>query len=267
MLKEHDVICGRSKLAFANAGNKFFRFLVHRHKDVYQNAKNRDEKKKIANEVIQSIQRHGGRFLKFTGNDSQRGDIFKEASCDYIYEKVSHALRSSRASIQVAPTSSLLVHKKPPSDVPKSLTQAQYNLEDLHFRQRQQQQRNLKSPWSDCDNGVLMHSVADQATTKAINSQSFSSLTQADLLYCQQQLNGRLASVADESVHAAYPAGADIDVIHRQQQQIFRSTSSDLDESVSASSLDHDTIESLLSVSQNGDDSDDEVLNDLVFDF
>jgi hypothetical protein len=110
-LNEYDVVCGRSRMAHTHPGNKHFRRLVKEYSFAYQNAKAREEKKRITLSIIAAIESLGGRFLKFEGNDDEDepfGDVFEadtvasaaslictEASAEYQYEKVSHALRSS----------------------------------------------------------------------------------------------------------------------------------------------------------------------------
>jgi hypothetical protein len=110
-LNEYDVVCGRSRMAHTHPGNKHFRRLVKEYSFAYQNAKAREEKKRITLSIITTIEGLGGRFLKFEGNDEEDelfGDIFEsdtpssaasfvctQASAEYQYEKVSHALRSS----------------------------------------------------------------------------------------------------------------------------------------------------------------------------
>jgi hypothetical protein len=106
-LNEYDVVCGRSRMAHTHPGNKHFRRLVKEYSFAYQNAKAREEKKRITLSIITTIEGLGGRFLKFEGNDEEDelfGDIFEsdtpssaasfvctQASAEYQYEKVSHA--------------------------------------------------------------------------------------------------------------------------------------------------------------------------------
>jgi hypothetical protein len=114
-LNEYDVVCGRSRMAHTHPGNKHFRRLVKEFSFAYQNAKAREDKKRITLSIISTIESLGGRFLKFEGNDDEDepfSDFFEPdtvaavpsssaslictlASAEYQYEKVSHALRSS----------------------------------------------------------------------------------------------------------------------------------------------------------------------------
>lgn len=113
LLGPADVVCGRTSLARAHPGNRRFRRLISKYGTVYQNAKNRKAKKEITTKIIRAIIDEGGKFLKATcpspsfspsssisSSDDplmhQDDAVLSTASEDFIYEKVSHALRSFR---------------------------------------------------------------------------------------------------------------------------------------------------------------------------
>jgi hypothetical protein len=72
-------------------GNLRYRNLIDAYQDRYEKAR-KLEKTKIANEVIQSVKRHSGRFLKEHYAD------FEEISDVKAHEKVAHSFRSLRNS-------------------------------------------------------------------------------------------------------------------------------------------------------------------------
>ena len=86
-----DIICGRDRLAFNHPGNRRFRVIVKIHRERYQTCKSRDEKSKITDEIIDSIQQKG-RFLKY----DDVAKLWCVVTQEYAHEKVSHALRSAK---------------------------------------------------------------------------------------------------------------------------------------------------------------------------
>lgn len=101
-----DIICGRDKQAFNHVGNKRFRVLIARSRETYQNAKTREAKSKITDDIIDTIL-ESGRFLKY--------DYVTKLWCvvtrDYAHEKVSHALRSAKDPRKKKPRKKRMVHK------------------------------------------------------------------------------------------------------------------------------------------------------------
>lgn len=94
---EADVVCGRNTLARSHPGNRRFRALIQKSGLAYQKSKNRKQKKKITHQVIQAIFSRGGEFLKVCDEPLDEAEPCLEvASEEFIYEKVSHALRSCR---------------------------------------------------------------------------------------------------------------------------------------------------------------------------
>jgi hypothetical protein len=87
-----DVLCGRDREAHGHVGNKRFRVMISWYRDNYQNAKSRDEKTRITNEIVSSVRECRGRFLKKDENTN----IWYDVGDEYAHEKVSHALRSAK---------------------------------------------------------------------------------------------------------------------------------------------------------------------------
>lgn len=94
ILAENDVVCGRNAVAHSHQGNKLFRNIIDEMAPRYQSTKSRSEKKEITLEVINIIRLNGGRFIKAELDDDVSTQLFEEASPEFIYEKVSHALRA-----------------------------------------------------------------------------------------------------------------------------------------------------------------------------
>lgn len=93
---EHDVICGRSRAAFNNGGNRRFRVIVSLYLEQYVNVNTTNkEKNRIINEIIESVRQCGGRFIQL-----QNGDMH-ELSDKQTYEKVRHAIRDMANSRKV----------------------------------------------------------------------------------------------------------------------------------------------------------------------
>ena len=91
-IQPQDVLYSRTKQAIGHPGNIQFRRLIRNYNAAYQSTNIRDEKSAIIRTILAKIAESGGRFLK---ND---GDCWHEASSDQAYIKVSHALRSSKAT-------------------------------------------------------------------------------------------------------------------------------------------------------------------------
>jgi hypothetical protein len=90
----HDVICG--KKCERHPGNIAFRHIVRLHQRQYQSTSTREVKKRIIENIINRVTKakNGGRFIK--ENDDRTG--MEPVPPPYIYEKVSHALRSTTRS-------------------------------------------------------------------------------------------------------------------------------------------------------------------------
>jgi PBP1b-binding outer membrane lipoprotein LpoB len=84
-----DILLGRGKLSQENLGNLRYRNLIACYQDTYETAR-KIEKTKIADEVVQSIKKCSGRFLKEHYAD------FVEISDVKAREKVAHSFRSLR---------------------------------------------------------------------------------------------------------------------------------------------------------------------------
>jgi uncharacterized protein (DUF779 family) len=86
----HDVICG--KKCEHHVGNRSFRQLVLELAPQYQTTSTRDTKKQIIGVIIDRVRARGGHFVK----ESDDLTTMELVPPRYIYEKVSHALRSAR---------------------------------------------------------------------------------------------------------------------------------------------------------------------------
>jgi hypothetical protein len=99
----HDVICG--KKCERHPGNVAFRHIVRLHQRQYQSTNTREVKKRIIENIIERVTvNNGGRFVK--ENDDHTG--MEPVPPPYVYEKVSHVLRSTTRSSSpcFSPTSS-----------------------------------------------------------------------------------------------------------------------------------------------------------------
>jgi hypothetical protein len=85
-----DVICG--KKCERHPGNTDFRKIVSEYKTAYQTTSTRETKKQIIETVIQRVADNSGRFVR----ESDDLTSMELVPSQYIYEKVSHALRSTR---------------------------------------------------------------------------------------------------------------------------------------------------------------------------
>ena len=96
-ITEKDVLCGRGGMANKWPGNKAFREMIKENKDIYQDLSNHAVRKQLlVSSIIQSIQYHGGRFLRRKSgkhNNNNNGMVWVEISPKEAYIKTSQALR------------------------------------------------------------------------------------------------------------------------------------------------------------------------------
>jgi hypothetical protein len=85
-----DVLCGRDFESHSHEGNRRFRAIIVMNCERYQNAKKRDDKYSITDEIVNEI---GGCFLRKDPKTNMWRDIGRHSA----HEKVSHALRSAKA--------------------------------------------------------------------------------------------------------------------------------------------------------------------------
>ena len=90
----HDVVLGRGGMINQHAGNLFFRRLVERNKCEYVSTKHWNEKRKIAEKIVEQIKELDppGRFVK---EDAETGEWIEVDHARAI-EKVMTALRDTR---------------------------------------------------------------------------------------------------------------------------------------------------------------------------
>ena len=85
-----DVLCGRGREACAHVGTKRYQEMISQYYHEYQNAECNKEKTDIIKNIISSIRKDGGRFLR---KDEKTG-IWDDICDEKAHEKVSNALRS-----------------------------------------------------------------------------------------------------------------------------------------------------------------------------
>lgn len=105
-VRSDDVLCGRTSTSTSHVGNKRFRAIVNSFCERYQNTTSRAEKKSITNEVAFIVQQGDaaalggggcGRFLKQVEEFVSPPNYWVPLSPAEVHEKVSHALRSTKA--------------------------------------------------------------------------------------------------------------------------------------------------------------------------
>lgn len=94
---EWDVLCGRSVKSASHPGNRRFRSIIQSFCGRYQASQLRSEKNRIINEVTSIVHQDGGRFLRQEqGRASNDSTYWVPLEKSQVYEKVSHALRSTK---------------------------------------------------------------------------------------------------------------------------------------------------------------------------
>jgi hypothetical protein len=86
-INPNDVLCGRGGLKNSHIGNKLFRKIVHEYLFVYLNSRKND-KKDIAQIIVNRIASNGGRFLK-----KDQKQVWSEVDSRKALEKTLQALR------------------------------------------------------------------------------------------------------------------------------------------------------------------------------
>jgi hypothetical protein len=85
------VICARGKSYWDHEGNKKYRQLIAAATKKYQEATNKGEKSSVVSDIVESIHRQGGGFVK----KSPTGTGFVQISEQYMRERISQSLRDS----------------------------------------------------------------------------------------------------------------------------------------------------------------------------
>ena len=159
-----DVLCGRDKLAFNNAGNRRMRVSVAMVLPKYLEAENRNEKSLLIKSVVSSIHDCGGRFLKYCPKTRS----YLELSEKKAHEKCSHAFRDM-VSARISTSSG--------GEKPKSLRRALIPFEVTLIK-------NLKDDHEYGGDEHRMGEVAEEARTSTTSSSalppSSSSITRAN---------------------------------------------------------------------------------------
>jgi len=84
-----DILCGRDKLSFNNAGNIRFRSVVILNLQKYKMSECKFERSRVVDGIKGELQKTGGRFLKF----DRKARRWNKLSGREISDKISHALR------------------------------------------------------------------------------------------------------------------------------------------------------------------------------
>lgn len=92
-LTDYDVICGRSKSAFNNIGNRRFRIIISLFLPRYLKTKSRVDRSKLINEIVDTVHSAGGQFLKELPDWDLHEVEPKEGR-----NKVGHALRDAASA-------------------------------------------------------------------------------------------------------------------------------------------------------------------------
>jgi hypothetical protein len=90
----YDVMCGRSKDAFNNVGNRRFRVTVALFLPRYVDASSRKEKTQIIQEIVDLVHSIGGRFVEWDSQVKKWIELDMQGCC----RKVGHALRDMALS-------------------------------------------------------------------------------------------------------------------------------------------------------------------------
>jgi hypothetical protein len=90
-----DILCGRSRNAYHNVGNRRFRITICLHCQRYMEAKSREEKGVIITTVLRLLKDDVGARFVFL---SAEGGFYVEISENEAQAKVSHALRDMTAA-------------------------------------------------------------------------------------------------------------------------------------------------------------------------
>jgi hypothetical protein len=98
-LGKYDVICGRHKDARDNVGNRRFRVLIAVSASKYNNAPSRAHKSAVIQNIMNTIQNAGDRFLHCPKRTHATG-IWEEFDEKQTYDKIGHALRDMSVSFQ-----------------------------------------------------------------------------------------------------------------------------------------------------------------------
>lgn len=134
----NDIICARGSVASRHPGNLRYKAIVRQHRGPYQNVKHRFGKGEVTNAVIARVREHGGRFVKF----DKKTKSWVELGRDAVYDKVSHALRSSKDC-----KGPLIVKEKKSKEVSGSQT-----MNSVYSRQMEIFQRLLQEDMESANN-------------------------------------------------------------------------------------------------------------------
>jgi hypothetical protein len=107
----YDVLCGRDKAAFNNAGNRRFRVVVSSSLDRYLQASTRKDKSAVIRSVVTMLYSAGGKFLQEVPNKDNDRPLYTALNEKQAHEKAGHALRDM-ASLRSKSSLSTIIKKK-----------------------------------------------------------------------------------------------------------------------------------------------------------
>ena len=141
-LGPYDVICGRSKTAFNNVGNRRFRFTIALALPRFLNTKSRKEKSIVIESIKKLVHQNGGKFLMMLNDDEEH--ILRDAavvgSVDLNNNNNSNNSNSTEWTELDAKQSHLKVGHAL-RDAERKLSKARKQQQKQHRQQQQQQQQ------------------------------------------------------------------------------------------------------------------------------
>mmetsp|Transcript_12229 Transcript_12229/g.28338 ORF Transcript_12229/g.28338 Transcript_12229/m.28338 type:complete len:189 (+) Transcript_12229:3-569(+) len=87
---DHDVICGRGKVAFQHPGNRRLRTIIKKHLEPYSQATSRMEKTMLVSEIMEAVRSQG----YFVSKNPKSG-LFERANERLAREKIGQLLRDA----------------------------------------------------------------------------------------------------------------------------------------------------------------------------
>ena len=97
VVSNSDVLCGRGGLANRHPGNRMFRRIVEKNKELYQSTHNKFHKYFLTVSIIMAVEGKGGRFLK---RDDKNKSTWVQISRTEAVSKTAQALREQDGKIK-----------------------------------------------------------------------------------------------------------------------------------------------------------------------
>ena len=89
---DRDVLCGRGGFINKHTGNILYRKVVDYNKTIYKQVPKR-HRILVSQSIVQTIEKHGGRFLQSVGGQGQKNQVWKCIQFRRAVQKTSQALR------------------------------------------------------------------------------------------------------------------------------------------------------------------------------